>query len=72
MNDASELVTRFLKALEERDIDTASALLAPDVEMIFPGGAVFTRLDDLVAWAKPRYRWVRKAVARMDTTETPD
>jgi len=72
MNEANNLVTQFLQALEEREIDTASALLAPEVEMIFPGGAVFTRLEDLVAWAKPRYRWVRKAVTRMDTAETQD
>ena len=72
MNEAINLVTQFLQALEEREIDSASALLAPEVEMIFPGGATFTRLDDLVAWAKPRYRWVRKAVTRMDTAETPD
>ena len=63
---------RLLRALEARDLETASACLAPEVQMVFPGGAVFTTLDELVDWARPRYQRVAKRVDRMDTGETAD
>src|SRR6056297_2944660 len=64
--DGGEIVVDFLKALEARDLPKAQSFLAPDAAMTFPGGARFTRLDDLIAWAKPRYRFVTKTVDRID------
>lgn len=64
--DAGEVTIAFLKALEARDLAAAQACLAEDAVMVFPGGARFTRLEDLVAWAKPRYRFVKKTVERVD------
>ena len=59
-------IRAFLAAFEARDLDAAKAYLHPDVEMIFPGGAHFHRLEDLVDWARPRYRNVAKNIQRID------
>ena len=67
-----EVVQQFLRRLEARDLISAEALLAPDVEMVFPGGARFTRLDELIEWARPRYRRVAKRIQRMDTGRSAD
>lgn len=59
-------IRAFLAALEARDLVAASAFLHPEIEMIFPGGAVFRQLDQLIDWARPRYRNVAKRVERID------
>lgn len=62
----AETIRAFLTALEARDLPAAKTHLHPEVEMIFPGGAVFHRLEDLINWARPRYRNVAKRVERID------
>ncbi|WP_374633405.1 nuclear transport factor 2 family protein [Ferrovibrio sp.] len=62
-----QLVRDYLGAMEKRDLAAARALLAPDFSMVFPGNAKFTTLEELIAWAKPRYRWVGKHYDRYDT-----
>ena len=71
-DDAAGTVLRFLKALENRDLEAAKAMLAPDIEMVFPGGAVFTDLSELIDWARPRYQRVAKTVERVDTAAAED
>lgn len=60
------LVRNFLRFLQERQLELASALLHPEVEMIFPGGAKFRSLNELIEWSKPRYRRVTKTIERID------
>lgn len=64
--DAIGLVRDFLAAMEARDLARAQSFLAPDFTMTFPGGARFTRLEDLVAWATGRYRSIRKSFEGFD------
>jgi phenylpyruvate tautomerase PptA (4-oxalocrotonate tautomerase family) len=64
--DAVGLVREFLAAMEARDLAHARTYLAPDFAMTFPGGARFTRLEDLIAWAKDRYRAIRKSFEGFD------
>lgn len=64
--EATARVRAYLAAMEARDLAAAAALLAPGFAMVFPGGNRFTDLADLVAWAKPRYRFVRKRYGRFD------
>ncbi len=71
MSTAAEQIKTLLAALEARDLKTAQAQLHPEVEMIFPGGAVFKSLDQLVDWARPRYRDVAKRVERIDVSARP-
>ena len=62
----SELVKTFLETMEARDLAGARAMLAPGFAMTFPSGARFATLEELVAWARPRYQWVRKRYDRFD------
>lgn len=72
MSDAKELVQSYLNCMEARDLDGAAALLADGFTMVFPGGVVFTDLIELIAWAKPRYNWVKKSYDRWDSGPAQD
>jgi phenylpyruvate tautomerase PptA (4-oxalocrotonate tautomerase family) len=65
--DPAETVRAFLKAMEARDLAAAEAFLAEGFAMTFPGGVKMTTLPALVAWAKPRYRFVRKRYEAFET-----
>jgi uncharacterized protein (DUF4415 family) len=62
----AKLVVQFLSAMEERDLATARSYLAADFSMIFPGGVVFTKLEQLIEWAKPRYQSIQKTYEKFD------
>jgi len=62
----ADLVRDFLRAMEGRDLDRAKTFLAEDFQMTFPGGACFKTLEELVTWAKTRYRFVRKTYRALD------
>lgn len=64
--DSAQVVHDFLAAMEARDLNRARAHLAPGFIMTFPGGMQMTTLEDLVAWSKPRYRFVKKTYERFD------
>lgn len=70
--DASQLVRRFLDHMEQRDLDAAHQLLAPDFAMRFPGSAVMHQLGQLVEWSRGRYRQVAKRYERFDESWTDD
>lgn len=72
VTDGAASVRAYLDAMEARDLARADSFLAPGFAMVFPGGMTFTRLADLVAWARPRYRFVRKAYTRFDAAPAPD
>ncbi|MCZ7563844.1 MAG: nuclear transport factor 2 family protein [Burkholderiales bacterium] len=67
-----DLVRSYLTALERRDLARADAMLAPGFAMTFPGGKRFTTLEELVVWAKLRYRSARKDYERFDVVPSPD
>lgn len=58
--DAAEIVKAYLSAMEARDLAGASEFLARDFAMTFPGGARFRTPEELVDWARSRYRRVGK------------
>ena len=64
--NASELVRHFLALMQARDLSSASALLAPDFVMHFPGHTAMHTLSELVNWAKGRYASVAKDYERFD------
>lgn len=64
---AAETLKRFLRLMESRDLGAASEHLAPGFRMVFPGGVEMERLDELVAWSRERYRWVRKTFERIES-----
>lgn len=59
-------VRAYLDAMEARDLDAANSFLADDFVMIFPGDAEFRTLQEVLDWAAPRYRWVKKRYDRYD------
>lgn len=63
---AADTVKAYLDAMERRDIAHARSFLAPGFAMTFPGGRRFTALEEVVDWARPRYRWVKKRYERFD------
>jgi hypothetical protein len=66
------LAKSFLDFMAARDLPAARAMLAPGFTMTFPGGARFTTLEQLVAWAKSRYRWVKKTYERFDEAQAAE
>ncbi len=48
----ARVVRDYLGAMEQRNLEAATALLAPEFTMTFPGGAVFSHPEALVDWAK--------------------
>ena len=67
MSNPEQTVRTYLAAMEARELDTARGMLAPGFTMEFPGPVRMKSLDELLAWAKPRYRFVRKTYERFDT-----
>jgi len=67
--EPAELVRRFLATMEARDLEAASAMLAPGFQMTFPGPARMTTLEELVDWSRPRYRFVSKTYERFDALQ---
>jgi limonene-1,2-epoxide hydrolase len=68
----AETVRAFLAAMENRDLGEAQTFLAGDFEMEFPGGEKMRTLDELIAWARPRYRSVGKQYERFDVSDASD
>ena len=59
-------VRAFLAAMEERDLVRAASFLSESFSMTFPGAVQFTRLEELVRWSTPRYRFVKKRYSRFE------
>jgi hypothetical protein len=62
-----ERVLAYLKAMEDRDLASASGFLHPDFAMVFPGGRRMTDVAAVVEWSRTRYRFVRKTFEETDT-----
>ncbi len=69
---AVALIERFLGAMEDRDLDAAKTCLAGGFSMVFPGGKTMHTLEELIAWASPRYRWIKKSYDRFDPQQAGD
>ena len=65
-----EIVRTYLRLVEERHLDEAGRYLAPEAEIIFPGGRRFDDLDAQVAAAAGRYRSIRKVFEGFDVIGT--
>lgn len=69
---ASDTVRAYLAAMEARNLEFAQEFLASGFQMTFPGDAVFSTVEELVAWGKNRYRFVTKTYEQFDETESID
>ncbi len=68
--DAIATVRAYLAAMEARDLATAKSYLDPGFTMHFPGAAPMTTLEELVAWVRPRYRFVQKTYSGDDVARS--
>jgi len=68
-SDSVGIIQAYLAAMEARDLDTARALLAEGFSMTFPGTDPMTTLEQLIAWAKPRYSFVTKTYEGFDALQ---
>jgi hypothetical protein len=66
---AIEIVTSYLRLVEERRLDEASPYLVAGVEIVFPGGRSFSSLAEQVAAAGTRYRSIRKVINGYDVVD---
>lgn len=66
------MVARYLELFMERRLDEAQDLLAPDAQLIFPGGAVQTSLTDVADEVGRLYERVEKDITRTWTAMRGD
>ncbi|CTQ56016.1 4-oxalocrotonate tautomerase [Roseibium album] len=69
LKDPVGIVKDFLEAMEARDLKSARALLAEGLVMQFPGAAPMHALEELIEWAGPRYRFVKKTYHGFETMQ---
>lgn len=69
---AVALVKTFLRLVENRRLDEASAHLAKEAEIVFPGNRRFSNLHDQVASSRTRFTSVRKEFKRVDVLDSED
>jgi 4-oxalocrotonate tautomerase family enzyme len=68
--DPALVVRNYLAAMEARDLEKAGALLAEGFTMTFPGTEPMTTLEELIAWSKPRYKFVTKTYEGFDAMQS--
>lgn len=65
LNKAVETVGTYLAAMEARNLDAARASVADgDLDLTFPGGRHFSRIDEIVANSSGRYAAIGKTINR--------
>lgn len=67
--DPADLVRSFLSAMEVRDINAAQELLGKGFVVNFPAESPMSAVKEMVAWAKPRYRFVKKTFQGFDAMQ---
>ena len=50
----------YLGAPEDQNLILAKSFLGNNFKSVFPGDNVFSSLEEVIDWAKLRYRWVKK------------
>ena len=63
---AESIVRSFLTSMENRKLEEAQQYLSETFVMTFPGGVSFTKLSQLVDWAKQRYQSISKTFEHFD------
>ena len=69
--DPCVIVKSYLQAMEAREIERARRMLGEGFTMHFPGVPPMHRVEELLDWAKTRYRFVKKAYEGFDGMQSP-
>ncbi len=67
--DPADLVRTYLNLMEAREIAAAEAMLGDGFQMVFPGTPPMQTLQELIDWAAPRYRFVKKVYEGFDAMQ---
>lgn len=67
--DPAKIVREYLAAMEARELDRAHTYLGDDFTMTFPGTAPMRKLEELIEWSAPRYRFVTKSYEGFDAMQ---
>ena len=70
--DPKQIVLVYLAAMEALDINAAEAMLAAGFRMTFPGTKPISSIQELIGWAKGRYRFVQKANEKVEAFHEGD
>lgn len=68
----ADLVRTYLSLMEAREIAAAEAMLGDGFQMVFPGTQPMKTLQELIDWAAPRYRFVKKTYEGFDAMQGTD
>lgn len=68
--DPALIVRDYLAAMEAREIERARSMLGEGFTMTFPGTAPMHQLEELIAWSKPRYKFVTKTYEGFDAMQS--
>ena len=72
MSDPAALAQRFLSAVERRDAAACTSMMAPEIEMVFPGGVRHGSIEALFASSATRYRSVGKTITQIEAFDGGD
>lgn len=70
--DPADLVRTYLGLMEAREVAAAEAMLGTGFQMVFPGTPPMKTLQELINWAAPRYRFVKKTYEGFDAMQGVD
>ena len=70
--DPAQVVLGYLAAMEARDLARAESKLGDGFAMTFPGKVRMTTLQELIDWARPRYRFVTKTYETVEAFQGPE
>lgn len=68
--DPVGIIRDFLGAMEVREVERAKAMLGEGFEMVFPGTGAMHQIEELIEWARPRYRFVSKTYDGFDALQS--
>lgn len=69
---AKDLIQKFLRTMENRELEAAEAMMAEDAVIIFPPDKRFSSQAEMVASAKGRYQWIKKTFDQIDAFTRDD
>ncbi|MCB4796991.1 nuclear transport factor 2 family protein [Pseudomonas sp. NP21570] len=72
LNQAVEIVSRFLAASMAPDPVKAASFMAPDVKIVFTGGREMPDTQAITVFNAARYNWVKKALGDFDWMDRDD
>ena len=55
-----KIVRSFLDAMESRAFNVAHNYVSEDFKMLFPGGKIFFKIEEMIEWGKTRYKRINK------------